>query len=130
MSSIFDLSGQSPKKKPSAKPATPKSAVPLSGDSVQLMLEKIKSMRNDLAVQLEQTEKKLGVGPDEIKSQLEELKEISPETINQIKQQKIELEKKILGLTEQQLVRRRVDQSSHKKKGKTLGARKGWIDMR
>jgi hypothetical protein len=130
MSSIFDLSGQSPKKKPAEKPAAPKPAVALSGDSVQLMLEKIKSMSNDLAVQLEQTEKKLGVGPDELKSQLEEIGKISPETMNQIKSQKIELEKKILGLTEQQLTKRKVDQSSHKKKGKTLGARKGWIDMR
>lgn len=130
MSSIFDLSGQTPKKKAPAPPKSQTPAVALSGESVRAMLEKIKTLNEDLALQLESTEKKLGVGPDEIKQQMERLRDLAPNTFEQIKNRKIELEKQILGLTDQQLVRRKNDAASQKKKGKTLGARKGWIDMR
>lgn len=130
MSSIFDLSGKTPKKKPAKQQEQAKPAMPISNESVASMLQKIKDMHLDLCQKLEATEKKLGVGPDEIKQQLEELKEVSPHTIEAIKERKIELERQILGLTDKQILQRKSAAAAHKKRGKTLGARKGWIDMR
>lgn len=130
MSSIFDLSGQTPKKKPPKPVESKKPEVSLSDQAVNQMLEKIKSMNQDLANQLDKTEKELGVGPGEVKTKVEELKAVSAKTAEEIRVKRLELEKQILGLTEKQIEGRKSASIAHKKRGKTLGARKGWIDMR
>lgn len=130
MSSIFDLSGQTPKKKPHKPIESKKTGVVLSDQEVNHMLEKIKGMNLDLANQLDKTEKELGVAPGEVKTKVEELKAVSAKTAEEIRVKKLELEKQILGLTEKQLEGRKSSAIAHKKRGKTLGARKGWIDMR
>lgn len=130
MSSIFDLSGQTPKKKP-PKPVEPKKpAVTLSDQAVNEMLAKIKQMNTDLEDKLDATEKQLGVGHEEVKEKVEGLKANSAKTAEEIRVKKLELEKQLLGLTEKQLEGRKSASIAHKKRGKTLGARKGWIDMR
>lgn len=131
MSSIFDLSGQSGKKKEkktSIVPAATKS--PISDDEVERTLAKIREMSKDLDQKILETKQKSGIEEQEIRDYIDSLKKDSPKNWAIIKEKKEALQREIMGISEAEQAAKELSTEGKKMKGKTLGGRKRWIDMR
>lgn len=131
MSNIFDLSGQSGKKKTpkiTPPPSVPKTAI--TDDEVTDTLTKIRTMSLELQEKIQETQKKSGIEDQEIRDYLDGLKRHSPDNYEKIVEKKEDLERQITGVSIEQQQKRKMVKKGRKLKGKTLGERKRWLDMR
>jgi hypothetical protein len=131
MTNIFDLSGQSGKKKQpkiTPPPSVPKTAI--TDEEVTETLTKIRSMSQELQDKIQETQKKSGIEDQEIKDYLEGLKRNSPVNYERIIEKKEDLERQLTGISLEQQHKKKMIKKGRKLKGKTLGERKRWLDMR
>lgn len=75
-------------------------------------------------------EVKMGVDPKEVKEAMEGIRRASPLSYRKLNEGKTQLEMKILGLSDRELSRQKSVEIGKERKGKTLGARRRWLDMR
>lgn len=131
MSSIFDLSGQSGKKKEKKTAAVPPAVkTKVTDEEVASTFAKIREMSKDLEKQIKETKQKSGIEEQEIRDYIDSLKKDSPKNWEIINEKKEALQRQLMGISEEQQEAKKVSSEGRKLKGKTLGGRKGWIDMR
>lgn len=140
MSSVFDLSGsgKKPGKKPEKSPLAKKSSSTpppkITDAETRNMLERIKLLQSKLNEQIEDVMKKTGKDPTSVMKFAQNPSNFSPEQWNKMIEKKEELEKQITGLTKEQIqtkhAKKDLKESVKGRKGKTLGSRKKWLDMR
>ncbi len=128
MGNIFDLSAQMPKKKPPGASAHLKKESGSVEEDLLPKLREIKERQNRLVDQVVEAERKLGVDRSDVQNAVEGLKKISPSNWQKHEDKKEELEKMILG--EKDALRKKLTSSEKSRKGKVIGARKRWLDMR
>lgn len=142
---LFDLSAKGPKKKPqkteSGNPLTssrtPLAPLPVNqarNQDVQAQIEKMKELNNNFSLQLEETMKKAGQDPQTITKFCQNPSNFTKEQWEQLQKKKEELELMFSGLSKEALDEKKkkkaVATASKERRGKTLGSRKNWLDMR
>ncbi len=127
------------KKKPSSKPApAPKKAekkVSVSADKeINLLLSKIYDMENDLEKRIDKICALSGMSRNEVLTFVENPDNFPSNEWSTIQKRKEALERKMfssMGLPFKKNVvgKKKLDKKTKKRKGKTLGDRKGWMKM-
>ena len=97
------------------------------------MLNKLRNMDDDLQKRMEKVAELSGMSPNEVKRFIENPDNFPPEEWSRMQRQKDDLENKIysgIGIEYQKRVMKKKKKKIQKgRQGKTLGARKGWIQM-
>lgn len=141
---IFDLSGQSSKKKPlkpkppAATPTPPPQEIPKElpnvPEDVKNIFEKMRAMQKELLQKFDETCKRAGKDPRDVKEFCHNPSNFSAPAWHIINERKEILQEKIGGVSRTEIKQRKAQKEASKtskeRKGKTLGARKKWIDMR
>lgn len=100
---------------------------------IKQIFKRIATMQDSLKKKLFVIYKKSGIAPDEIRSYLDNPDNIPPSQWNKIATATEQLEEKVTGLKGKALKKKKKDKEqkklTKKRKGKTLGGRKGWIQM-
>lgn len=138
MSNLFDLSASSsPKKKPGKKmfPLRKKLPTPTIKDQeIEEIFSKISQMSGELKEQVRKAFEKSGKTPEELANFCKNPAHFTKEQWKHFQERKDVMEAKIFGISQEDLQKKRREkeekQSVKGRKGKTLGARKKWIDMR
>lgn len=131
---IFDLSGKSPKKKPQKTvTATPSPPASTSNDALG-QIAKMKEMQANFTIQIEETLKKTGQDIQTISKYCQNPSNFSKEQWEELQKKKEDLEVMFSGLSKEAIEvkkKKKADVAASKeRRGKTLGARKNWLDMR
>lgn len=139
-SNLFDLSANNRKKKARREIATSQSASSnaspsnISLQEAQSMLKQMKDKHNELIQKVDKSLEKSGHDSKELSDYFSNPSNFSGEEWRQLQQKKEEMETTILGFSSElvkQKKRKKIESKMTKqRKGKTLGARKNWIDMR
>jgi hypothetical protein len=133
---LFDLSAKSGKKKPEKeRPSSPKAApLPeISGNDTEKILQKMKKMHSELRTQVELIFEKSGQDPRTFSDYFNNPSNFEPEEWSRLQRKKEEISAQILGQAgarELRKPKKPESRAAKERKGKTLGARKKWIDMR
>lgn len=130
---LFDLSAKGPKKKPQKTDAGVQAAAPSNQDTLA-QIAKMKEMQAKLALQIEETLKKSGQDEATVIKFCQNPSNFTKEQWEELQKKKEELEMSFSGLSKDTLdakKKKKADLSASKeRRGKTLGARKNWLDMR
>lgn len=137
-SNLFDLSSQTrPKKK--AKPSASNGVIPKQGKpptdiEIRKMLGRGKELYKNLVQKIDVLFQKSGQNPEEFSNFIKNPANFSPSVWEEMQNKKEQLEIQLLGISKEEL-RTKKNKKALKKstkvlKGKTLGGRKKWIDMR
>lgn len=140
--SIFDPSSHQPKKK--AKPATKSATQPPVAEEVKLRLfkdpeikewvERIETLHQEIENKTNELIEKGGHTPLSIRKYLDDPKNFSPKDWQMIQAQRERMDKdfgiRIDPLFKKQRKEKETKVLSKERKGKSLGSRKRWIDMR
>lgn len=123
---LFDLSGKGRgKTKPSPKPATK--------DDVFERIETMQKRHHELVKQLEETYQKSGVDPKELSKYCQNPDNFTDKQWEQYKERKEQIETSITGLSPEKLRKSKESKAATRvtkeRRGKTLGARKNWLNM-
>lgn len=142
MSSIFDLSsasGGKPKKPKKRVEATPpptarQPASKTTQEETQKILEEIGLKNEALRVRLEELISKTGQDLKDLINYCENPSNFTTVQWNNRIEQRAELESKILGVSKEaakmKREKKKASSTAKARKGKTLGSRRNWIDMR
>lgn len=136
---LFDLSAKSAKKKPpikekasEVKPKEPTSLV--TPEEATKMLGQMRKMHGELTDKLSILLEKSGQDSTSFSNYFSNPTNFTPQEWERLQQKKVEIEMQILGessqVIKQKKQRKRDNKALKQRKGKTLGARKKWLDMR
>lgn len=132
---LFDLSGGGAKKGPPKKkvvPSRPKESPHLDKDTAEL-LTRMKEQHEELQGKIDEVLSKKGLSPGQLKSFFANPSNFSEKEWSEIKQQKGKLAAKILGVSETAAERKiedtEISKAAKDRRGKTLGARRKWLNM-
>ncbi len=137
-SNIFDeaskLAGKKKKKsKGTKKNVPPSSMTPIGDQDLEEMLKKLHNMDDDLQQRMDKVCILSGMSPKEVKRFIENPDNFSTDDWSQMQQKKEALEKKIYtGIGDQSkkhIMKKKKKKMQKGRRGKTLGSRKGWIQM-
>jgi hypothetical protein len=137
--SIFDLSSSGGKKKAqkvvsSPKPVSPIPSQSISDDKLRESLGRMKELSAQLSESLESVLQKSGHTLKEVTDFCQNPSNFSKEDWEKMQRRKEEMEVQITGKSKESLAKEKVKKqdsaASKQRRGKTLGARKNWIDMR
>lgn len=114
--------------------AVPPSNVSVINDTeIDNMLKKLRDMDDDLQNRMDKIAELSGMSPKEVKRFIENPDNFPPEEWSRMQRKKDDLEKQIysgIGIEYQKRVMKKKKKKMQKgRRGKTLGARKGWIQM-
>lgn len=136
---IFDLSskGKTPKKKAApAAPAAPDITVKntASIEDIREQIEKMKEVQASFSNQIDDLFKKSGQDRQTLSKFCENPTNFTKDQWSTMQQKKEELETTLSGLSKENLEaqkkKKAVMAASKERRGKTLGSRKNWLDMR
>lgn len=124
---LFDLSRRSQgKEKPAVKSVS-------SSDDVYQRFEQMKKQYDKLVQQLDETYQKSGIAPKELSRYCQNPDNFKASEWERFKQTKEEIEVSITGLSAEKLKKSKDSKLNVKgakeRRGKTLGARKNWLNM-
>lgn len=141
-SNIFDESSDDLRKKKKKKipkggtkrkVAPPSNVSAISDTDVEKMLKKLRDMDDDLQNRMDKIAELSGMSPKEVKRFIENPDNFPPEEWSRMQRKRDALEKKIyagIGVEYQKrVIKKKKRKIAKGRKGKTLGARKGWIQM-
>lgn len=130
---LFDLSGKSQKKKLQKSENIVQGSSP-SNQETQAQLAKMKEMQANLTLQIEETMKKSGQDSATVAKFCQNPSNFTKEQWDKMQKRKEDLETTFSGLSKDALEakkKKKAEVSANKeRRGKTLGARKNWLDMR
>jgi hypothetical protein len=137
-SNLFDLSARgAPKKKTKSAAQEPARLLPqkaIVDTEASQLLNRGKEIHRSLSAQLELLFKKSGNHPADLKSYVSNPKNFTADQWLEMQTKKEDLEMRLLGLSKAELQEKKAialnTQSRKTRQGKTLGARRHWIDMR
>lgn len=134
-SNIFDESSKRTKKKiKGSEKIVPPSNLPTIDDKdVEEMLKKLRNMDDDLQKRMDNICVLSGMSPKEVKRFIENPDNFSTEDWSRMQEKKEALEKKIYsGIgdeSKKNVLRKKKKKMQKGRRGRTLGGRKGWIQM-
>lgn len=136
---IFDeasekLGKKKKKVKGTSKKVVPPSNVPTIGDTeVEDMLKKLRDMDDDLQLRMDKVCELSGMSAKEVKRFIENPDNFPPEEWSRMQRKKEALENKLYAVIGAETKKRQMKKKKKKvqkgRRGKTLGGRKGWIQM-
>lgn len=120
-------------KRKSALEAPPSNMSAAGDTEIDTMLKKLRNMDDDLQNRMEKIAELSGMSTKEVKRFIENPDNFPSEEWSRIQRKKDDLEKKIyagIGIEYQKRVQQKKKKKMQKgRRGKTLGSRKGWIQM-
>lgn len=133
-SSLFDLSRESAKKLPKAKPPPKKEpGFTLSNEEVFEILRYMKDRHTKIVQELEEAFRKSGIAPDELARYCENPNNFTPLQWESYKRAKAEVVQSITGMSAAEIQEKQDAKDkkhlSKDRRGKTLGSRKNWLNM-
>ena len=115
------------------KVAPPSNVSVITDTEIDKMLQKLRDMDDDLQTRMDKIAELSGMSPTEVKRFIENPDNFPPEEWSRMQRKKDDLEKKIyagIGIEYQKRIMKKKKKKMQKgRRGKTLGARKGWIQM-
>lgn len=115
------------------KVAPPSNVSVISDTDIDDMLKKIRDMDDDLQYRMGRIAELSGMSPTEVKRFIENPDNFPPEDWSRMQREKDALEQKIysgIGVEYQKrILKKKKKKIAKGRRGKTLGARKGWIQM-
>ncbi len=115
------------------KVAPPSNVSVITDTEIDKMLQKLRDMDDDLQTRMDKIAELSGMSPTEVKRFIENPDNFPPEEWSRMQRKKDDLEKKIysgIGIEYQKRIMKKKKNKMQKgRRGKTLGARKGWIQM-
>lgn len=115
------------------KVAPPSNLSVITDMDVEKMLKKLRDMDDDLQQRMDKIAELSGMSPREVKRFIENPDNFPPEEWSRMQRKRDDLEKQIysgIGIEYQkQIMKKKKKKIAKERRGKTLGARKGWIQM-